>query len=109
MTRMHRIALRIYLPTLACLLLAFAFTWVLSGATQDTQGGELFNALRWLPHALTGVALVLGAVASLRLRRWEAGDALICACGGLLGSERDGRFGRYRTCIACGRHHVVDR
>ena len=31
---------------------------------------------------------MLGAVASLRLRRWEAGDALICACGGLLGGER---------------------
>jgi hypothetical protein len=35
MTRMHWMAFRMYLPTLACLLLAFASTWVLSGWGQS--------------------------------------------------------------------------
>lgn len=34
-------------------------------------------------------------------------DALICGCGGLPGSVREGRFGPYRTCPECGRHHVT--
>ena len=107
MTRMHWMAFRMYLPTLACLLLAFASTWVLSGRGQSAYLAPLGDALRWLPYGLLGIAVVLGIVASVRLMRWETGDALICGCGGLLGTERVGRFGVYRRCVGCGRSHAV--
>lgn len=107
MTRMHRMAFRMYLPTLACLLLAFASTWLLPGWGQSAYLTALGDALRWLPYGLLGLAVLLGIFASLRLMRWETGDALICSCGGLLGGEREGRFGAYRTCMACGRKRAV--
>ena len=106
MTHLHRMAFRMYLPTLACLLLAFASTWLLTSAAPTTFVHPLGDALRWLPYGLLGLAVLLGLVASLRLLRWETGDALICSCGGLLGSERQGRFGVYRKCGTCGRNHA---
>lgn len=109
MTRLHWMALRMYLPTLACLLLAFASTWLLAGAAPATFAHPLGDALRWMPYGLLGLAVVLGIVASARLFRWERGDALICGCGGLLGSEYAGRWGTYRTCAACGRRQGVMR
>jgi len=51
--------------------------------------------------------MLLAAVASLRLMRWETRGALICNCGGLLGAERKGPIGRYRKCVACGRNHAL--
>jgi len=109
MTRMHWMAFRMYLPTLACLLLAFASTWLLSGWGQSADLATLGDALRWLPYGLLGLAALLGIFASLRLMRWETGGALICHCGGLLGREREGRFGAYRKCMGCGRNHVLRR
>jgi len=105
MARMHRIALQLYLPTLGCLLLALASTWL--SPAGSPPAGALASALRWLPYGLCGIAAVLAAIASLRLRRWQVSDALICGCGGLPGSAREGRFGPYRTCPGCGRHHVA--
>lgn len=104
---MHRIALQLYLPTLGCLLLALASTWLAPSGSPSVGAGAFANALRWLPYGLCGIAAVLAAVASLRLRRWQVSDALICGCGGLPGSVREGRFGPYRTCPECGRHHVT--
>jgi hypothetical protein len=107
MTHMHWMAFRMYLPTLACLLLAFASTWLLSGWEQSVYLAPLGDALRWVPYGLLGLATLLGVVASVRLMRWESGDALICRCGGLLGGEREGRFGAYRKCMGCGRKRAV--
>ena len=56
-----------------------------------------------------GLSVLLGVITSVRLLRWDTGDALICGCGGLLGGERPGRFGTYRTCAACGRRRGVAR
>jgi hypothetical protein len=109
MTRMHWMAFRMYLPTLACLALAFASTWLLSGWGQSAYLVPLSDSLRWLPYALLGLSALLGIVASVRLMRWEIGDALICSCGGLLGGEREGRFGSYRKCMGCGRNHAVGK
>ena len=107
MTRMHRMAIRMYLPTLACLLLAFASTWRLPGGGPSVYLVTLGNTLHWLPYGLLGLAVLLGIFASIRLMRWETGHALICHCGGLLGSEREGRFGVYRKCMRCGRKHAA--
>ena len=107
MTQLHWMAFRMYLPTLACLLLAFASTWLLTSAEPAAFAPPLGDALRWAPYALLGLSVLLGVVASVRLLRWDTGDALICGCGGLLGGERAGRFGTYRTCAACGRRHGV--
>ena len=107
MTHMHWMAFRMYLPTLACLLLAFASTWLLSGREPSAYLVAPGDALRWLPYGLSGLAVVLGFVASVRLMRRETGDALICRCGGLLGGGREGRFGAYRKCMGCGRKRAV--
>ncbi|MBD9479848.1 hypothetical protein [Pseudoxanthomonas sp. PXM02] len=109
MTRMHWMAFRMYLPTLACLLLAFVSTWLLTSAPPTTFLAPLGDTLRWIPYGLLGLAALLGVIASVRLLRWETGDALICLCGGLLGSERQGRFGVYRKCATCGRSHALAR
>jgi len=109
MTYLHRMAFRMYLPTLACLLLAFASTWLLTDAAPSTFAHPLGDALRWMPYGLLALAALLGVIASVRLLRWESGDALICGCGGLLGGEHAGRWGTYRTCAACGRRQGVMR
>ena len=66
MTRTYWMAFRLYWPALACLLLAFASTWGYA-AHSDPWG----DVLRWLPYALLALAMLLAAVASLRLMRWE--------------------------------------
>jgi len=108
MTPMHWMAFRMYLPTLACLLLAFVST-LLTSAEPAAFAQPLGDALRLAPYVLLGLSVLLGVIASVRLLRWGTGDALICGCGGLLGGERPGRFGTYRTCAACGRRHGVAR
>ena len=107
MARMHRIALQLYLPTLGCLLLALASTWLAPAGSLPVGAGVFASTFRWLPYGLCGFAAVLAVIASLRLRRWQVSDALICGCGGLPGSAREGRFGPYRTCPECGRRHVA--
>ena len=102
MTRMHWMAFRLYWPALACLLLAFVSTW-----GHAVPSAPLGDVLRWMPYVLLALAMLLAAVASLRLMRWETRRALICNCGGLLGAERKGPLGRYRKCAACGRSHAL--
>ncbi|QLQ28675.1 hypothetical protein H4W19_07505 [Pseudoxanthomonas mexicana] len=102
MTRTHWMAFRLYRPALACLLLAFVSTW-----GHAAHSDPWSDVLRWMPYALSAVAMLLAAVASLRLMRWETRGALICNCGGLLGAERKGPLGRYRKCVACGRNHAL--
>jgi len=95
-------AFRLFWRALDCLLLAFAWTW---GHVADFDPWG--DVLRWMPYALLAFAMLLAAVASLRLMRRETRGALICNCGGLLGTERKGPLGRYRKCAACGRHHAL--
>ena len=102
MTRTHWMAFRLYWPALACLLLAFASTWG-HAAHSDPWG----DVLRWMPYALLAVAMLLAAVASLRLMRWETRGSMINNLGGFLGTERKGPLGRYRKCAACGRNHAL--
>jgi hypothetical protein len=106
MTRMHWMAFKMFSPALICLLFAFVSTGLLLTLGQSQYLVQLADTLRWLPYGLLGLAVLLGIVASVRLLRWETGGALICTCGGLLGREREGRFGPYRKCLACGRNHA---
>jgi hypothetical protein len=55
------------------------------------------------PFAFLGFAFVYGGWVYYRFTQAEAGDGPICtSCGGPLGHERDGRYGDYRKCLACG-------
>ena len=39
-----------------------------------------------------------------RAERRKRGEGVLCACGGLLGPEIDGRYGLYRKCLGCRRN-----
>jgi len=105
MGRMYWMAVRMYLPTMACLLGALGSTWALTKLGQSQYTAPLAASLAWMPYGLLALAGLLGIATSVRLWRWELGRALICGCGGLLGREREGRYGAYRKCMACGRNH----
>jgi hypothetical protein len=51
---------------------------------------------------VTLVGLGLWVYGAVRLWQWHQGRSFDCPnCGGLLGSEREGRHGSYRRCLAC--------
>ena len=106
MGRMYWMAVKMYLPTMLCLLGALGSIWALTNLGQSHYTAPLAASLSWMPYGLLALAGLLGIVTSVRLWRWEAGRALICTCGGLLGREHLGRYGLYRKCMACGRNHA---
>lgn len=44
---------------------------------------------------------LLGAYRLYAIYRCLNGEGLLCDCGGMLGSERSGRWGRFRPCLKC--------
>ncbi|WP_216840684.1 hypothetical protein [Dyella sp. S184] len=63
--------------------------------------------LPWLITLVaTATCLVLFAIQATRIWRWKEGKSLSCpACGCLLGSVREGRWGPYRKCLGCRTNH----
>jgi hypothetical protein len=102
MNRWHMMTAKMYLPAFGSLLAAFSTSCLLTSAAQSVFLAQLVKSLDWLPLGLFALSVLLGIVATVRLRRWELGYTLIFSCGGLLGREREGRFGPYRKCMACG-------
>ena len=105
MDRWTLMAVRMYLPAAAVLLLSLALTFPVA----SMQGHAILGGIARIAWWGTGAGMVLGAVmavfATFRLWRWERGnDPVTCDCGGLLGRERGGRYGLYRKCLACGRN-----
>lgn len=103
MNRYTSILLRAYLPAAALLLVSIgAMVWTsVAGNIQFLNGWV--GALRWLPPIALLAALVLAAVATLRMWRGQRGDGSSCAsCGGAMGRLQHGRDGAYRSCTSCG-------
>lgn len=92
------------LPGMAWLLAGVAAAWTLSGLPDSPLTAGLFSTLRWGPLLMAGWGLLQLAAGGYRVWQWHRGEGLLCECGGMLGSERDGRWGRYRKCMACGRN-----
>ena len=103
MNRYAWILLRAYLPATVLLLVAIGtMLWISVAGNVDMLSGWV-SFLRWLPPVALLAALVAAAVATLRMWRWQRGDAPTCAaCKGPLGRLHHGRAGDYRTCVACG-------
>lgn len=104
MNRYAWILLRAYLPAAVLLLVAVGtMAWIsLAGNVHMFRGSV--PVLRWLPPLALLAALVAAAVATLRMWRWQRGDAPSCAaCKGPLGRLHRDDGGQYRRCVACGR------
>lgn len=106
MTRWNWMAIKMYSPALCCLFGSLLAMWAISKLGRSQHLSQLAESLHWAPYGLLGLAALLGIVATVRLRHWGPGEAPVCTCGGLLGREREGRFGPYRMCLACGRNHA---
>ncbi len=108
MNRFGWMVLRAYLPAMVALLLAMAAMVWTSLLGQQVTAPALAVLLRWLPPLALLAALVAGAIATLRMWRWQHGQTPVCrGCGGLLGKLRHGAQGDYRKCLACGGHDTV--
>lgn len=57
---------------------------------------------------LVGAVILTAAYQGFRLWRWSAGRADCCDnCGGMLSEPRDGRYGPYVRCLACGKGRAL--
>lgn len=108
MGRYSWMTFRMFAPALGVFLLALVAGVGVSSLSHAPLLGGVYRVARWLPFCavLTGVAMM--GWAAFRLLRWREGHGLNCSCGGLLGRENDGRYGPYRTCLAC-RKNVAQR
>jgi hypothetical protein len=60
----------------------------------------------WLPAAAFAGSMIHWGTTTFRLSQWQEDTSPGCmVCGGLLGRERDGRWGAYRKCLACGKNN----
>jgi hypothetical protein len=57
MGRMYWMAVRMYLPTMACLLGALVATWALTNLGQSQYTAPLAASLSWMPYGLLGPLL----------------------------------------------------
>lgn len=90
------------------LLLVFFGSANFSGELQEGHFAPLADmAIKYtymLADILFGASVLWIFVASIRLYRWEQGKGASCpSCGGMV-TERDGRYGPYMKCLACGRN-----
>lgn len=63
---------------------------------------SITKAGAWASLAMLAVGLIWAVHSSLRLYNWYKGNSEACYnCGGLT-TQRDGRYGLYHKCLACG-------
>ncbi len=105
MDRWTWMMVRMYAPALGALALGLLLMLPLGMLRESPVLAGVYAMARWLPALAIAVSVTLALVATLKLWRWDQGrSALVCECGGLLGRERDGRYGLYRKCLACRRN-----
>lgn len=102
MDRYELMGWKALLPGGLWMLMSLPVVWALSGLQGSPLTDGLFSALRWGPVAMFGWGALLTCHALYRIWQWNRGEGLLCACGGILGSEINGRYGLYRKCLACG-------
>lgn len=104
MDRYELMSWKVLLPGAFWMLMSLLVIWVLSGLQGSPLTDGLFTTLRWGPVGMFGWGVLLIGHAFYRLWQWHRGEGLLCGCGGMLGAEIDGRYGRYRKCLACGQN-----
>lgn len=105
MDRWTGMAIRMYAPAFGLLAASMLATFAIEGIRQSALLAGVYQAAQWLPLIGFGVGALWMLITSFRLWRWNRGESTdVCECGGLLGRERDGRYGAYRKCLACTRN-----
>lgn len=104
MNRWDWMAVKAYAPAALALIVGFGLTWLIAGWQDNPFLHALVGPARWLPLGLLIYAVGHACWVGYRLWLAERGEGLLCDCGGLLGAERDGRYGPYRRCLACSRN-----
>lgn len=104
MDRWNLMVARAYLPAAFALVVALVASVMLVRFQQSPLLTGLALGFRWVPWLAFVAALGLGTWATVRLWRAEFGLGMLCACGGLLGHERNGRYGAYRKCMGCSKN-----
>jgi hypothetical protein len=95
---------RMYAPSLGALGIGLLLMLPLGLIREIQLFSGVYAMARRAPALAIAASVILGLIATLRLWRWDQGRSqLVCECGGLLGRERDGRYGLYRKCLACNR------
>ena len=102
MDRFTWMAIRMMLPAMFLVAGGITVTWILPDSTSTPLLAGVLERVRWLPLLLALAAALWSVWVGFRWWQWHRGNALVCKCGGLLGGEREGRFGPYRRCLACG-------
>lgn len=99
MNRYAWMVVRAYMPAVAALLLAvIAMVWTSALGSTDLLK-DLVPYAKWVAPAALLAALISGGIATLRLWRWQRGQAPVCeGCGGPLRPLRNGS----RKCLSCG-------
>lgn len=105
MDRWTWMMVRMYAPALGALALGLLLMLPLGMLRKSPVLAGVYAMARLAPALAIAASVILGLIATVRLWRWNQGRSqLVCECGGLLGRERPGPFGAYRTCLACGRN-----
>lgn len=104
MDRWSWMAARAFAPAAFALLIAFASIEAVATLAANPHLLGVSAFARWVPLAALVFAVASWTWVCVRLWRAERGLGLLCDCGGLLGREREGRYGPYRRCLACSRN-----
>ena len=103
MNRYGRILLRAYLPAVAALLFAIAFTVLTSVAGSVNAFDSGVPVVTWMSPLALLVAMISGGIAMMRMWRRQRGQSPVWAgCLGPLGDVRHGPQGNDRKCLAYG-------
>lgn len=95
---------RTYAPSAGLALLA-GVLWILSARVAEQPILSAFaSVLRLASTGMMAGAIFAGVAGLIALLRWDRGQTYVCTCGGMLGFERDGRWGVFKRCLACGRN-----
>lgn len=110
---MNRMLLRLFaVPMLLAggsIVALWFFGWFIPGQFHDkpllaTLAEQSAQAAPWVAGALWLASVAIAAAQGHNLWRWRRDEAPSChQCGGLMSSLRDGRYGLYSRCFACGK------
>jgi hypothetical protein len=113
---LERMVFNLVMPPLTLLLFAVVAAymfgeWIPSRFVgMFAQFGVQFASIApWVSGGLLTCSLISGANNALRFWRWYQGDSseeCCCFCGGLV-NQKDGRYGLYYKCLACGKTRSV--
>jgi len=106
MQQWTRMLFQIYAPAMGCLAVAGLLVFVGYQVAESPLLQGLMSPIRLMAMASLCLTLIAAAVATVFHWRWKQGSMRTCDCGGLLGCERQGRWGPFKRCLACGRNHA---